>query len=71
MSLVTTNRTILASALLVPFAASVWLMVARPELGASTFAAFAALIVGASAVGLHTWNTAMNVKETCRAESRG
>ena len=71
MSLVTTNRTILASALLVPFAGSVWLMAARPELGASTFAAFAALIVGAAAVGLNTWNTAVNAKETCRAESRG
>lgn len=69
MSRVTANRTILASALLVPFAGSVWLMVARPEMGASTFAAFAALIMGAAAVGLNRWNTAG--EETCHAESRG
>ena len=69
MSLVTTNRTILASALLVPFAGSVWLMFARPEMAASTFAALAALFVGAAAVGLHKWNAATG--ETCHAESRG
>ena len=69
MSVVTTNRTILASALLVPFAGSLWLMFSRPEMGASTFAALAALIVGAAAVGLNRWNTA--VEETCHAESRG
>ena len=68
MSLVTTNRTILASALLVPFAGSVWLMFARPEMSASTFAALAALFVGAAAAGLHKWNAA--IRETCRAESR-
>ena len=68
MSRVTTNRTILAGALLVPFAGSVWLMFARPEMGASTFAALAALFVGAAAVGLKTWNT--SIEETCHAESR-
>lgn len=68
MSRVTANRTILAGALLVPFAGSVWLMIARPEMGASTFAALAALVVGAAAVGLKTWNT--SVEETCHAESR-
>ena len=67
MSVVTTNRTILASALLIPFAGSVWLMFARPEMGASTFAALAALFVGAAGVGLSSWNNA--VKETCHAES--
>lgn len=68
MSRVKTNRTILAGALLVPFAGSVWLMFARPEMGASTFAALAALFVGAAAVGLQTWNT--SVEEACHAESR-
>ena len=68
MSVVTTNRTILASALLIPFAGSVWLMFARPDMGATTFAALAALFMGAAGIGLSTWNTA--VKETCHAESR-
>ena len=68
MSVVTTNRTILAGALLVPFSGSVWLMFARPEMSASTFAALAALFVGAAAVGLHSWNSA---GEACHAEPRG
>ena len=69
MSLVTTNRSILASALLIPFGGSLWLMFARPEMGASSFAALAALILGAAALGLKRWNTA--VQETCHADSRG
>lgn len=68
MSVITTNRTILASALLIPFAGSVWLMFAQPEMGASTFAALAALFLGAAGIGLGAWNRA--VKETCHAESR-
>jgi hypothetical protein len=68
MSVVTTNRTILAGALLVPFAGSVWLMFARPEMAASTFAALSALVIGAAAVGLNRWNT--EVGEKCHAESR-
>lgn len=67
MSVVTTNRTVLAGALLAPFAGSVWLMFARPDMGASTFAALAALFVGAAAVGLHEWNAA--AAEACHAES--
>ena len=68
MSLVSTNRTILAGALFVPFAGSVWLMFARPDVGATTFAAFAALVVGTAAAGLNLWNTA--AREACHAESR-
>jgi hypothetical protein len=37
-------------------------------MGASTFAALAALFVGAAAVGLNTWNAATG--ETCHAASR-
>jgi hypothetical protein len=56
MSVVTANRTILAGALLVPFAGSVWLIFAGPETGSSAFAALSAVFIGAAALGLNKWN---------------
>ena len=56
MSLVpTTNRPILAAALLMPFAGFIWLLAARHSMSSSTFAALAALLLGTAAVGLNTW----------------
>lgn len=56
MSLVvTTNRAILASALLIPCMASIWLLVDRDSMRPSTFAASAALVIGVAAVALTTW----------------
>jgi hypothetical protein len=56
MSLVPSrNRTIVAAALLVPCAGSIWLLLARESMSSSTFAAVAALVLGTAAVGLNTW----------------
>jgi len=52
---VTRNRSILAAALLLPFAGSIWLLFTRSTMGSSTFAALAALFVALAAVGLNTW----------------
>jgi hypothetical protein len=57
MSLVITrNRSILAAALLIPFAGSIWLIFSRTSMSSSRFAAFVALFVAIAAVGLNTWH---------------
>ena len=67
MSLVTnTNRTILAAALLVPFAGSIWLLAVRNAMSSSTFAALAALLLGTAAVGLNTWRNSQATGSVCQ-----
>ena len=57
MSLVITrNRSILAAALVIPFAGSIWLLFSRTSMSTSTFAALTALLVAIAAVGLNTWH---------------
>ena len=49
------NRMILALALGLPCAASIWLLTVRSTMGLSTFAGLAALLIASAAVGLTTW----------------
>ena len=56
MSLVVTrNRSILAAALLVPFAGSVSLIFAQSSMSPSTLAAATALVLGMASVALMSW----------------
>jgi hypothetical protein len=70
MSFVTTrNRSILAAALLLPFAGSMWLIFARSTMSSSTFAAAAAVLLGTAAIGLTTWKNgqaAMSIGQVIR-----
>ena len=52
---ITRNRSILGAALLLPFAASLWMLITGSTMSSSTFAALAALFVALAAVGLNTW----------------
>jgi hypothetical protein len=49
------NRAILALPLVLPCAASIWLLTVRSTMSLSTFAGLAALLVASAAVGLTTW----------------
>lgn len=56
MRLITSrNRLILAAALFIPFAGSVWLLASRNAMAGSTFASLAALLIAVAAIGLNTW----------------